>query len=146
MYGGHQIPALGMRLRLDAPPGGKAFPVLVVERDTRPPPEVPVDLGRHFEDHELVRPRGEPAITAERLNLAADRQYGVRSGLVRNVVQLRADEPQPGRPPSDLRPRGSQQNLVQVSARKLTPMSSTAEIANPGTVLQGHLWRDDPHL
>ena len=78
-----------------------------------PAPRVAGHLGRHLEDHELVRPGREPAVPSELIESAEDVHERVVRRLVGEIVELRpGDRLQPSAPARELVKRDSQHHLV----------------------------------
>ena len=67
-----------------------------------PLPEVTAQFGRHFEDHELVGPRREAALTPELVDPVGDEQHCVGRGLMSQIIHLGTSDLSAGVAASDL--------------------------------------------
>jgi hypothetical protein len=92
---------------------------------------VPADVGRHLEDDELAGPGGEPALSPELPELRGDGHHRVRRGLVGQVLELQAGDPQPRAAPPGLSLRDTQQDNVQPGHRRLALLAAVTEHPEP---------------
>lgn len=115
-----EIAGLGVSGRVDAESLGQPLPLLGVHGHSWASPEMSPDLAGDFEDHELVRPGREPALAAERVELAQDRDGGVCGGVMGEIVGFRATDREPIGASVDLGPGDTHQQGVQFGDALLT--------------------------
>src|SRR5215469_18714487 len=116
---------------VEAEPVWQPLPALGIKPDAGVTPKVPPDLGRHLEHYELIRPGGEPALTAELAELTGNRNQRISRGLIGQVIELGAAELQPRATPGDLTPRDPHQQPMQPRQRFLPPRAGARELPLP---------------
>ncbi len=94
--------------------------------------EAPADLGRCLVLGEATSPGGEDAVTAEAIQLAQDRDYGVVGGLDGKIVEIAAGRmAEQRRAPSGLKPGLVQQQRVETTDRRVTARAAGVERVDP---------------
>ena len=99
--------------------------------------QVPPDLGRHVEEHELVRPGREQALATELADLAGDSNQRVRSSLIGQVIEpgpaIRSCGPRRRTSPSAIRTNISCSRTSATSRRDPVPVSIWTHSADSGS-------------
>jgi hypothetical protein len=136
-----QLAGLGILVGCRAAIGDQP-PALGLERDLAALPGAPANLDRRFEQGELVGPRGEAAVAAEVVELGDDGEQGVVGALLREVVEVSTPQVREGgAAASHLEPRGTDQQLAQLTHRLVTLPALAAQPAQPGARLEVGLGR-----